>query len=300
VETSQRAEQLEKGTSMKISNLGANLLGSDYVCGDIHGSLSCVQNFLKEVHFDKSKDRLICAGDLIDRGPESEACLDLLDEPWFFSVFGNHEQLMVDFFRRRYYGAFWEQNGGHWGAKYVNQISEKISNKIDVLENLPYLITVEKKNGEKFHVIHAELFGHKTLAQNAQLTDSDLVDDKTFTDIASLWIGDGAVILWGRILWGVLSDTELTDELVQRFLSRAEIAGFKTAFDKLSHIYSGHTILRAPCRYKGQTNLDTGAYLSYRQHKIGCYGLTVTNPETDQFWLCTDRECKEIQPVVLA
>ncbi|MGL9724118.1 metallophosphoesterase [Sodalis sp. (in: enterobacteria)] len=32
-------------------------------------------------------------GDLIDRGPQSEACLPLLENPWFRSVRGNHEQM---------------------------------------------------------------------------------------------------------------------------------------------------------------------------------------------------------------
>ena len=60
-----------------IKRLSA-ISGRTFVCGDIHGSWSCVERFLTEINFDKENDRLICAGDLIDRGPENEKCMSLL------------------------------------------------------------------------------------------------------------------------------------------------------------------------------------------------------------------------------
>jgi serine/threonine protein phosphatase 1 len=43
-------------------------------------------NELRERHFDPYKDLLICVGDLIDRGPDSLQCLQLLKRPWFKTV----------------------------------------------------------------------------------------------------------------------------------------------------------------------------------------------------------------------
>jgi len=64
-----------------------------YVIGDIQGCNTCLQNLLKELQFDPTKDKLLFVGDLINRGPESLAVLrfvmslgDRAD-----SVLGNHD-----------------------------------------------------------------------------------------------------------------------------------------------------------------------------------------------------------------
>ena len=71
--------------------LPVNTKGNDYVVGDIHGHAKKLLKQLDGIGFDATVDRLICVGDLIDRGPESIEALALLNEPWFFSVLGNHE-----------------------------------------------------------------------------------------------------------------------------------------------------------------------------------------------------------------
>ena len=81
--------------SASKSVLATNTLGRDFVVGDIHGHASKLMEQLDQLRFDIDKDRLICVGDLVDRGPESAQALALLNEPWFFSVLGNHELLMV-------------------------------------------------------------------------------------------------------------------------------------------------------------------------------------------------------------
>jgi serine/threonine protein phosphatase 1 len=80
-------------TSMAlIQTVAANTRGRDFVVGDIHGWLEPLQAELDAVCFDPAVDRLFSVGDLIDRGPDSEQCLLLTREPWFFAVRGNHEQ----------------------------------------------------------------------------------------------------------------------------------------------------------------------------------------------------------------
>lgn len=53
---------------------------------------------LSQVGFDTTRDRLFCVGDLVDRGGASLDCLALLEEPWVWSVRGNHEQMALDVF----------------------------------------------------------------------------------------------------------------------------------------------------------------------------------------------------------
>ena len=62
-----------------------------YVVGDIHGAYYLLREKLKELKFDYSKDLLIAVGDLVDRGLENEKCVGLLNEHWFTSIKGNHE-----------------------------------------------------------------------------------------------------------------------------------------------------------------------------------------------------------------
>lgn len=78
-----------------VLTLPENKAGRDFVVGDIHGSFDLLDAALKAVSFDETKDRLICVGDLINRGARSRDCLDYLAKPWFFSISGNHEQIFL-------------------------------------------------------------------------------------------------------------------------------------------------------------------------------------------------------------
>lgn len=78
--------------------------------GDLHGCYDLFTRALKDIGFAPDKDRLISVGDIIDRGPDSEKCLELLDLPWFHMVRGNHEQMMID--------AITTKNSKDWHVTY--------------------------------------------------------------------------------------------------------------------------------------------------------------------------------------
>jgi len=82
---------------LAVLRLAANTRGRDFVIGDLHGCLEAVDDTLAAVGFDTSADRLFCCGDLVDRGDDNEAVVALIDEPWFYSVRGNHDQAAIDF-----------------------------------------------------------------------------------------------------------------------------------------------------------------------------------------------------------
>lgn len=46
---------------------GANILGRDFVVGDIHGEFSKLSKLLSSVEFNENSDRLFSVGDLVDR-----------------------------------------------------------------------------------------------------------------------------------------------------------------------------------------------------------------------------------------
>lgn len=66
------------------------------VFGDIHGNLEALEAILKDIkkHGRKIKD-IYFTGDAITFGPDSSACLKLLDKYKVKCVVGNHEQRMV-------------------------------------------------------------------------------------------------------------------------------------------------------------------------------------------------------------
>lgn len=74
-----------------VVRLARNSVGRDIVVGDIHGAYSSLEAELRRISFEPASDRLICVGDLVDRGPESEMVSRWLKEPWFHCVLGNHD-----------------------------------------------------------------------------------------------------------------------------------------------------------------------------------------------------------------
>jgi predicted phosphodiesterase len=61
------------------------------VVGDVHGCLDELQLLLSEVGFDPACDRVILAGDLTAKGPDSPGVVALAREQRFGAVLGNHD-----------------------------------------------------------------------------------------------------------------------------------------------------------------------------------------------------------------
>lgn len=61
-----------------IKKLGAWNHGKTIVISDIHGNLKALQNLLKTCQYDRNKDRLILAGDLLEKGPNNLATLHFI------------------------------------------------------------------------------------------------------------------------------------------------------------------------------------------------------------------------------
>lgn len=118
-----------------------NLYGRDFVLADLHGHRSRLEDSLAERDFDPQYDRLLSVGDLIDRGPDSPGCLALLDEPWFYAVRGNHEQMLIDAVLQQSSPLWsrWLMNGGHWA---LAQDEQQLQRWAERLQALPYSLTV--------------------------------------------------------------------------------------------------------------------------------------------------------------
>lgn len=131
--------------SQRHPTVAANDQGRDFIVADLHGHRRRLDRALEARAFDPHHDRLFSVGDLIDRGPDSPGCLDLLSEPWFYAVRGNHEQMLIDAVSSDNAQAWsrWLMNGGSWALK---QPEDALTTWSDQLGHLPMTLTIERED----------------------------------------------------------------------------------------------------------------------------------------------------------
>lgn len=135
--------------------LAKNNKGRDFVVADLHGMYEQLLDGLTKVEFNPDQDRLISVGDLIDRGPDSMKCMNLLDEPWFYAVQGNHERFMIDSLLHNLEAPYssWLVNGGAWSLEENDSELKQWAERLDAL---PVTISIEQDDGLPIGIIHAE------------------------------------------------------------------------------------------------------------------------------------------------
>jgi serine/threonine protein phosphatase 1 len=133
----------------------ANKLGRDFVVGDLHGCVDALRYLLTEIGFDGARDRLFSVGDLIDRGTDSLAAINLIDKPWFFPVLGNHEDALIAVASGRMRRQAWYSIGGAWAETLADDQLSELAARLSVLP----LVRIVGDGPERFNVLHAEFFG---------------------------------------------------------------------------------------------------------------------------------------------
>lgn len=67
--------------------------------GDVHGCIDELQELVRKVGFDHTRDRIIMVGDLVDRGPDSAGVVRFVRNQGFDCVAGNHDNKLGRFFK---------------------------------------------------------------------------------------------------------------------------------------------------------------------------------------------------------
>lgn len=153
--------------------INMNLIGRDYVVGDIHGEYGQLMDCLGEYQFHPLRDRLFAVGDLVDRGLRNQSVLQLLEKPWFFSVLGNHETLLVDGITDYVAAQMHEENGGRWF--YQLDPAEKRHLADLIVRRCSYAITLDSAWGQ-LGIIHATAPSDWNHIQEVQL-ERDLLEE---------------------------------------------------------------------------------------------------------------------------
>lgn len=256
-----------------IRKLPANTEGKDYVVGDLHGCYHLLERLLVEVQFDKARDRLFSVGDLVDRGPDSLRCLELLAEPWFFAVMGNHEEMMLTFFLSYLETGTLESlqdannigyilNGGEWVEQYYlpeqKRMAEEFNRGLLKIFGMP-LVLVIGEGDSRFHIVHAEIANtDHNLDEQTVFLDSD-IDQWLVSESLPKQMYEG--LLWGRLLF---------------YTGRINKFMFENKKQGLSTTFCGHTPTTSPCQVLSHLCVDTGAYFTLGpDSKDEGYGLTL-------------------------
>ncbi|KDB64052.1 serine/threonine-protein phosphatase 1 family protein [Bordetella bronchiseptica B18-5 (C3)] len=133
--------------------LPRNPAGRDFAVGDIHGHFSRLEQALDECGFDPRRDRLFSVGDLIDRGPDSEAAVQWLAHPWFYAVQGNHEDYAIRHVRTGLVDQDnWRSYGGGW---FLDAAPERQRAWAGAFAALPVVIEVATQAGP-VGLLHAD------------------------------------------------------------------------------------------------------------------------------------------------
>ncbi|OCX70424.1 metallophosphoesterase [Acidithiobacillus thiooxidans] len=275
----------------------ANLQGRDFIVGDLHGHPDVLYRLMDQVGFDVDMDRLFSVGDLVDRGPNSAAALDLLDAPWFYPVMGNHDAMLLATLnlghlremeriaaqRTADYADLFNQNGGWDWLRLYRSEEERFEQWRSSLARVPLVRIVDAENrtpAGRFQVLHADLAAERENTMAVCWNDNDLA-----ADTHPRWqekhpvIGYDATGTWeDHLLWG----------RSLRYALSHEIPIIPAA---LSRTYVGHTI--TPPRegrllqVAGHVFLDTGAAHLDQPEKYRNQGLTLFCHQEQQGWMAT-------------
>lgn len=213
-----------------------------YAIGDVHGRLDLFERLLDDIRKDAAKLEhhggrpiLVLLGDLIDRGPQSAACLEramaLATESWCVveSLKGNHEEAFELFLQDDGVGPNWMQHGG--GATLAS-----------------YGVDIQKAAGGKGWA------GLQLAFQNA-VPDSH----RDYVRSLKLWVefGDYLFVHAGVRPGAPIEAQNATDLL----WIRQEFLAAETPYPGKVVVH-GHTPVRVPDMKRWRIGVDTGAYAS--------------------------------------
>lgn len=167
-----------------------------WVVSDIHGCWQRLIDELKCLHFNPYEDLLISVGDLIDRGPDSVKCLELMREKWFLAVRGNHEQMALDALSNNDF-ALWAMNGGIWFSRLTNPQKLDAISLLEACRQLPYIIEIPCANGLNV-IAHAD-YPSQTYARDKAVSRSRVLWDRS--RLTGLMAGKGEGISGADHFW---------------------------------------------------------------------------------------------------
>jgi serine/threonine protein phosphatase 1 len=236
-----------------VLTLPLNQKGRDIIVADPHGQFHLLKSALKEINFDHKKDRLIIAGDLIDKGKYSQSALKWAEQDYCFSVIGNHDAQHI-FYRefKLFNKSLMCSPIDSW---YVSLEGDEYHKYFDRLKSALYPAIEIETAGGNVGILHAELpLGETWTSAKNRLNnkDYDFLRD----------------CIWGRNLTNIAQKENLSKkEQVPYLVKDAKwmIHGHSPAKELGYYPYS----------LANRLYLDTGAHKASKPQKYPAAGITL-------------------------
>lgn len=196
--------------------------------GDIHG---CYQEFidkLTEIGFNFKNDLVISVGDLVDRGRNSLKCIELVNNPWFKAIRGNHKQMCLEASVAPEMKGFHCKHGGEWLYELTRQNYKEV---LYACLNLPIVLEVAFR-GKRYGFVHADIKQNDWLDFKNNILKKDYFSESNSSTLQSA--------LWGR--------SRISAKYPYKY---QEIVG-------VDKVYLGHTVVDIPVQLNNCVYIDTG------------------------------------------
>jgi serine/threonine protein phosphatase 1 len=257
---------------IRIENIKQSDYKNIYVVGDIHGMFHLLEMYLTQIGFNKELDLLICCGDLVDRGKNSDKAKDYIRYPWFKSVMGNHDLKFTPL-----------SDNPSIEPCPIEHFEETIDYHTYAdfhiaFENLPIAIEIKKTNNKKVVCLHAEMpLKFETWSD----FKSSLLLRNPYSINKCLWGRDISTLIKfeNKTLGKNLNLLELVDVMKHNHLEfidnyflitpdykeRLEFYRNKLKVQDVEAMFHGHSVLNADGIYGKFANrylIETGAFLT--------------------------------------
>ncbi|MFL9891061.1 MULTISPECIES: metallophosphoesterase [Paraburkholderia] len=235
-------------TFVPVRRFKKNTSGRDFVVGDLHGCFTRLRRELEASQFDRSRDRVFAVGDLVDRGFESPAVLDVVRRYDIQSVRGNHEDSIVRWRLCDAGEGFVRANGGGWLLDMTGD-EEAIDAIVAYMAALPYAIEIETDFG-LVGIVHANV-PLRSWSRTVEALMQEGIDGKIRRKL-----------IWDRSRWNLRQEKGFGS--MRRVAARV-LKGLKSGrgdacgwVEGVAAVIVGHTPSAEPKVSHNVINVDTG------------------------------------------
>ncbi|MCY3771125.1 MAG: metallophosphoesterase family protein [Gemmatimonadetes bacterium] len=130
------------------------------VFADVHSNLDALETVLDDI--DRWRpDRVLVAGDIINRGPNPRACTECVlvragAEDWGM-IYGNHERYVLKYGK----GNLPDQGPGFEIIRHTKWTYNQLDGLVEPLEALPFQWSMTDESGNEFRMVHASMLGDR-------------------------------------------------------------------------------------------------------------------------------------------
>lgn len=257
-----------------VKEVPVNLEGRDFIVGDLHGCFDELAKLLSYVEFNPHQDRLFSTGDLIDRGPRSLDCLNLLKKKWFYPVLGNHEDIFLIRFK------MYEEGKTQGFVKEEIEFIKNAQKFVPNILNMPLVYEINHKIWGKVYVVHAEVLPEHIL--EAQRDDISPIEyDRYFESMKQFDFSNQLqnffeknknkeieFTLKQKLIWSRSIIKQFNMDHKDKFDAQDFSFVTDNLFEQKLKIFCGHNVVPFPIKVGQQMYIDTGAALGYISKEI--------------------------------